>query len=106
MTARLSSFAVNQWAEVDGLCRFEAGGLDLMSIPFDRQLNVLWTMLMRNKDEKERAKTERDLTRPLPGEEVRSSDPQWGADAQGAAFLASMERGGPKPSKPDDSEET
>lgn len=102
MTARLCSFVVHQWPDVDGVIRLEAGGLDLLSVPFDRLLNIIWTLLLRNKDEKERAKTERELLRPLPGEQVRSEDPQWGADAQGAQFLAAMERGTPKAPQPDD----
>lgn len=89
MTARLAGFAVGNWPEVDGTLKLEAG-IDLLDLPLDRAVNILYTMLMRNRDEKERAKMESDLTKPLAGEYVRQDDKVWGEEAQGAAFLAAL----------------
>lgn len=88
MTARLAAFTVTNWVELDGILQLE--GVDLLDLPFDRALNVVYAVLVRNKDDKERSKFENELTRPMRGEALPSTDPLWGEDAQGAMFLAAM----------------
>ena len=67
------------------------GGIDLMRLPFDRALNLLYFMVMRNRDEKDRAKVEGHLTKPLAGEYIPADDANWGEEAQGAGFLAALQ---------------
>ena len=67
-------------------------GVDLLALPLDRALNVIYSTLMSTaKDDKERFRIENQLQRPIPGLDKPQDDPMWAhADTDGAAFLAAM----------------
>lgn len=92
MTARLCAWTVSQWSEVDGALRLE--GVSLLELRFASALNVVYALLLRNKDEKARDKITRELNAPLPGESVeqaqREASGPWSDEAQGSAFMMAM----------------
>jgi hypothetical protein len=67
-------------------------GVDLMSLPLDRALNVAYAWIMPA-DPQERFKVETQLLKPLP-QQARAVDPEddfWStAREDGAAFMAAM----------------
>jgi hypothetical protein len=66
-------------------------GVDLMSLPIDRALNVAFAWIMPS-DPKERYKIETQLLRPLPGRSTRDSEEEFWSTARedGAAFMQAM----------------
>lgn len=87
---RLTLWALENWPELDG--RLLMKGVDLLSLGFSRQINVVYSLLLENRDEMERDRFERDLHEPLPGEEIDPDDPFWGDEAEASVFMSSMAR--------------
>lgn len=86
------TWAEDNWAEIDGKLLMK--GVDLLELPLDRALNVLYALLMSTAvDEKDRYKIESTLHRPLPGQVKHDQDDNdlWDHAADdGAAFMAAM----------------
>jgi hypothetical protein len=58
---------------------------DLVLLPPHRFTNLLYHLVMRNRDEKDRGKAQADLDLPLPGE-TEVEEGVWAATSMGSAF--------------------
>ena len=84
------AWIATNWDELDGHLLIK--GVDLMSLPIDRALNVAFAWIMPS-DPQERYKIETQLLRPLPGRAApRDSEAEFWSTARedGAAFMQAM----------------
>lgn len=69
---RLSATAAGNWSYIDGT--YSGQGVDLLTLPFDRFLNVIFTWSLNTMhDAEERRKWLAELDGPLPGQAHRHS---------------------------------
>jgi hypothetical protein len=87
---RLLVWAGQHWPDLDGLAML--AGVDLIALldaQPGRACNVLYALLVRGADEKEREKIDAQLFRTPP--ELDAADPpSWMAEEEGASFMAAM----------------
>lgn len=62
-------------------------GFDPLQLPPDRFFSWVWSLLVKDRDEKGRMDLEIEIYRPLPGQEDVSSGP-WSDEAMAASFRA------------------
>lgn len=60
-------------------------GFDPVQLPPDRFFNWVWSVLMKNRDEKGRMEVELEIYRPLPGQSQVTSGP-WSEEEMAASF--------------------
>lgn len=65
-------------------------GFDPLTLPPDRFFNWLWRLFTKNMDEKQLAKFELEIYRPIPGIQAGRDSGPWSDDEMGAAFLGAM----------------
>ncbi|QYN17613.1 hypothetical protein [Amycolatopsis sp. DSM 110486] len=69
-------------------------GIDFFSLPMDRALNVVYSVLMSSAhEEKDRFRIESQLNQPIPGQVARDRDDFWStAEEDSRAFMAAMQQ--------------
>lgn len=66
-----------------------AAGFDPLRLPPDRFFNWIWSLLVKDRDEKGRMDLEIEIFRPLPGQTEVTSGP-WSDDEMAASFRAAQ----------------
>lgn len=64
-TARLSAQAIHSWTFIDG--HYSGQGVDLLTLPFNRFLNVIQTWTLERIDDDDRETWLAKLDTPIPG---------------------------------------
>lgn len=81
MTLRLLNLAARHWDSFEGWCR----PLDPWDLPAHRLLSYIYHWATEAADEESRAKFDRQLTMPPPGEAPEPDSP-WSPEQETAAF--------------------
>jgi hypothetical protein len=84
VAVRLCIFGAERWALIDGA----HPGIDLLSLPPDRYLNVVYTWLVERTPTDKMTEMEEQLRLPLPGQEDRVTAFQ--EEDEGASFMNTM----------------
>lgn len=88
--ARLLAVAASQWMDVDGHLLLH--GVDLISL-LDRSparaCSAIYAHLIKDRDEKQREKVDRDLFQ-MPPDLDAATAPDWMVEEEGAQFMAAM----------------
>lgn len=62
-TVRLSEAAVHNWARIDG--EYTGKGVDLLTLPFPRFLNVIYAWLLEHMNQEDAEKFVKNLDSPI-----------------------------------------